>query len=54
MNESTDFPAGAHFYGAAIIEDDGREIPITEEMIVTACRELEGSLCAKGYRSQMD
>lgn len=30
------------FHGAAIIDEKGREIPITEEMIQQACDELEG------------
>lgn len=54
MNESSDFPTGANFYGAAIIEDDGREIPITEEMIVSACRELEVRLSASGHTGEAD
>jgi len=29
------------FHGAAIIDDNGREIPITEEMIQQACEDLE-------------
>lgn len=28
------------FYGAALVDEQGREIPITEEMIVDACDEL--------------
>ncbi len=42
MNESTELPARTNFYGAAVIEDDGTETPITEEMIARACQELEG------------
>ena len=30
--------------GGAIIDAQGREIPITEQMILQACRELEQSL----------
>ena len=30
--------------GGAIIDAEGREIPITEQMILTACRELEQRL----------
>ena len=30
--------------GGAIIDAEGREIPITEQMILQACRELEQSL----------
>ena len=30
--------------GSAIIDAQGREIPITEQMILQACRELEQSL----------
>lgn len=29
--------------GGAIIDEQGREIPITEQMIQRACRELENS-----------
>lgn len=29
------------FHGAAIIGEDGREIPITEDMIKDACRKLD-------------
>jgi methionine-rich copper-binding protein CopC len=31
----------ADFHGAAIIDKDGKEIPITEEMVRRACLELE-------------
>ena len=48
MNESTDLPARANFFGAAVIEEDGTETPITEEMIARACRELEGSAASTG------
>ena len=54
MNKSTDFPAGANFHGGAVIEDDGREIPITEEMILTACRELERRLNASDQMGHGD
>ncbi|MCH2556947.1 MAG: hypothetical protein MK005_06565 [Alcanivorax sp.] len=29
------------FNGAAVVDEQGREIPITEAMILRACRELE-------------
>ncbi len=29
------------FHGAAVIDENGHEIPITEEMIQQACTELE-------------
>lgn len=29
------------FHGAALIDDEGREIPITEEMVLDACEALE-------------
>jgi hypothetical protein len=32
-----------HFYGAAIIDASGREVPITEEMIRRACEALAES-----------
>lgn len=31
------------FHGAAVIDESGREIPITEEMIQKACAELDES-----------
>jgi hypothetical protein len=31
----------ADFHGAAIIDKDGKEVPITEEMVQRACSELE-------------
>lgn len=38
MNADTDFnPA---FNGAAIIDEEGNEVPITEDMIQSACEEL--------------
>lgn len=33
--------ASADFHGAAIIDANGREIPITEEMVRDACSKLE-------------
>lgn len=33
-------PSGNPFQGAALLDEQGREIPITEEMIVHACDEL--------------
>ena len=34
-------PSASHFHGAAIIDEHGREIPITEDMIQRACEHLE-------------
>ena len=31
---------GNPFHGAALLDEQGREIPITEEMIMRACDEL--------------
>jgi len=31
------------FHGAAIIDEHGQEIPITEEMVREACKQLEDS-----------
>lgn len=31
----------ADFHGAAIIDSEGQEVPITEEMVKKACEELE-------------
>ena len=36
-------PEQPNFNGAAIINEHGKEIPITEEMVQTACDELEDS-----------
>jgi len=36
QNDST-----VDFHGAAIIDNEGREVPITEEMVKQACEELE-------------
>lgn len=33
-----------NFYGAAIVDDDGAEIPITEEMIEQALSHPQGSV----------
>ncbi len=32
--------AGNPFHGAALLDENGRETPITEEMIVQACNDL--------------
>ncbi len=44
-NQATDQPEEnqqeVDFHGAAIIDENGREIPITEEMVQQACAELE-------------
>lgn len=29
------------FHGAAVIDEDGKEIPITEEMVQDACQKLD-------------
>ena len=36
-------PEQPNFNGAAIINEQGKEIPITEEMVKTACEELDDS-----------
>jgi hypothetical protein len=41
--EQETLPEQANFNGAAIINEQGKEIPITEEMVQTACDELEDS-----------
>lgn len=33
------------FHGAAIIDEQGREIPITEAMVQRACRQLQDAWC---------
>lgn len=43
MTGTFDNKTAPDFHGAAIIDDEGIEIPITEEMIVHACRELSGT-----------
>lgn len=39
--------AAQPLYSAAIIDAEGREIPITEQMIQQACRELEQNLATQ-------
>ena len=41
--EQETLPEQPSFNGAAIINEQGKEIPITEEMVQTACDELEDS-----------
>ena len=36
------------FHGAAIIDENGQEIPITEEMVQKACEKLDKSIHNKG------
>lgn len=45
MNRSTRKPRSSEpdFHGAALIDERGREIPITEEMVQRACAALERS-----------
>ena len=42
--------AAQHPIGGAIIDEQGREIPITEQMIQRACRELENSRISLAQR----
>ena len=39
--ENDSNPPQPNFNGAAVIDEHGNEIPITEEMIKSACDELE-------------
>jgi hypothetical protein len=39
--EQETLPEQPNFNGAAIINEQGEEVPITEEMVQTACEELE-------------
>lgn len=39
-NLTTALPGGSPFQTAALLDEQGREIPITEEMIMQACDEL--------------
>lgn len=39
-NLMSDLSLGNPFHGAALLDEQGREIPITEEMIMHACDEL--------------
>lgn len=41
VKQTEEQPPEVDFHGAAIIDEDGHEIPITEEMIQKACAELE-------------
>ena len=42
-NNKQDDTVAADFNGAAIIDDQGVEVPITEDMVQTACDELGDS-----------
>jgi hypothetical protein len=41
--EQETLPEQPNFNGAAIINEQGEEIPITEEMVQTACETLDDS-----------
>ncbi|MCV6603721.1 MAG: hypothetical protein OIF34_00335 [Porticoccaceae bacterium] len=36
-------PSEADFHGAAIVGEDGQEVPITEEMVKSACEDLDNA-----------
>ena len=40
-NEKTTDNLEQDFHGAAIISEDGKELPITEDMVQDACHKLE-------------
>ena len=42
-NNSANLVTDRDFHGAAIIDENGNEIPITEDMIQDACRELSSA-----------
>ncbi len=42
------------FHGAAIIGEDGREIPITEDMIKDACKKLDPEVDAEDEKPADD
>ena len=42
-NNSAHLSSETDFHGAAIIDENGNEVPITEEMILQACDELSCS-----------
>ncbi|MDA9826145.1 hypothetical protein N9X86_02870 [Porticoccaceae bacterium] len=42
-NKQETLPEQPNFNGAAIINEQGEEIPITEEMVQTACEKLDDS-----------
>jgi len=42
-NDRQDDTVAPDFHGAAIIDDQGVEVPITEDMVQTACNELGDS-----------
>ena len=42
INQPTSKPRPINFHGAAIIDEKGREIPITEEMVRQACKSFQG------------
>lgn len=39
--DTTLIPPPADFHGAALIDEQGREIPITEQMVQQACRQMD-------------
>lgn len=53
-HRDTPVPAltGRNFHGAAIVDEQGREMAITESMILRACRELEQHWCYPRRRGQ--
>lgn len=40
------------FHGAAIIDEEGHEIPITEEMIKEACKQLDPAAAEEAENSE--
>lgn len=43
MQQSSHTQTAPDFHGAALIDDQGREVPITEAMVQRACKKLEQS-----------
>lgn len=42
-NQKQQSESDADFHGAAIIDKDGQEVAITEDMVKSACNKLDGN-----------
>jgi hypothetical protein len=51
MNKEKTNKHTTDFHGAALIDEDGNEIPITEDMVQNACHNLEEDELEKAVNS---
>ncbi len=51
MNKEKTNEQATDFHGAALIDEDGNEIPITEDMVQDACHTLEEDELEKDVNS---